>query len=189
MTISKFDPNNFYHIYNRSIGKDLLFNNHLDYHYFISKMKRYILPYAKIYSYCLIPNHFHLLIRIKDAKDLPTGPHTITLDQAFKNFFNSYTRSYNISHKRIGRLFQQGYKCKLIDSENYLLWIIFYIHRNPIHHKLTQDCSTWEYSSYNDILHEKNYKISQHIFELYGSKNAFIEFTEELAKEYIVDDI
>ena len=189
MEISKFEPGCIYHIYNRSIGKELLFNCINDYEYFIKKNERYILPYADLISYCFIPNHFHLLIKVKDlpagVEDLPDGRKGVNLEQSLKNLFNSYTRSYNIVHKRHGRLFQHGYKYKKIDSEDYLLWIIYYIHRNPVHHNITTDCSSWKFSSYNSIVKEYNKKHSDYIFNLYNGKKEFIKFTSDLTKIYI----
>ena len=192
MKISKFEPNCFYHIYNRSIGNELLFNHDNDFKYFICKMDRFINPHAKVYAYCLIPNHFHLLLKVSENKDLPAGVEDLpdgrkgaNLDQSLKNLFNSYTRSYNIVHKRHGRLFQHGYKYKKIDSEDYLMWIIYYIHRNPVHHNITTDCSSWKFSSYNSIVKEYDKKRSDYIFNLYNGKKEFINFTSDLTKIFM----
>ena len=194
MKTSKFDYNSFYHIYNRSIGNELFFSTKKDYEYFIHKMKRFLLPLSKIVAYCLIPNHFHFIIKIKKMedlpagvrpwKDLPDGRKNINIDQALKNFFNSYTRSYNIIHNRHGRLFQHAYKYKEINSDEYLIWLIYYIHRNPVHHKLVQKCQNWKFSSYNEILNESNKPISNFIYNLFGNKNEFINLTSELTLQY-----
>ena len=177
MNISKFDYNSFYHIYNRSIGNELLFRFDKDYKYFLSKMKRFISPYSDIIAYCLISNHFHLLIKINEREDLPAGirpgenlldgRNSKNVDQALKNFFNSYTRSYNIVHKRHGKLFQHGYKFKEVQSEEYLIWLIYYIHRNPVHHNLTAKCENWVFSSYRNIIDNKT-SSTKFILELFG---------------------
>jgi hypothetical protein len=94
-----------------------------------------------------------------------------------RNFFNSYTRSYNIVHQRIGRLFKHGYKSKIIETEDYLKWLIYYIHRNPVHHGLTTHCKEWKYSSYNSLLNNPDNKNSTFIYNLYGDKKEFENFT------------
>ncbi len=194
MKITKFDSNSFYHIYNRSIGNELLFIFENDYKYFIEKMHRFLLSFSDIVAYCLIPNHFHFIIKIKEREDLPAGVRpwedlpdgrkSINIDQALKNFFNSYTRSYNIAHNRHGRLFQHGYKYKEIKTEEYLMWLIYYIHRNPVHHKLTLKCQDWNYSSYNEIINEKDKTNSEFVFDLFGDQHEFIHLTSELTLEY-----
>ena len=101
-----------------------------------------------------------------------------------KNVFISYTKLYNIAHKRIGRLFRHSYKFKIITSEEYLKWLIYYIHRNPVHHGFALKCSEWKYSTYNSILRNTDNENSIFIFDLFGSKNEFENFTEELTISY-----
>jgi len=145
-----------YHIYNKSVGNDLLFKTFKDYEFFQKKLKRYILPIADLYAYCLIPNHFHLLLKIKDYDLIPgiknNGEETAFLTQKFSNFFISYSRSYNKAHNRQGRLFLQPFKRKLVDDEDYYIYLVTYIHRNPIHHGIVSKFSDWKYSSYNQFM-------------------------------------
>ena len=87
-----------YHIYNKSVGNDVLFKTPKDYEFFLKKLKRFILPVSDLLAYCLIPNHFHLLLKIKDYELIPeikNEEETIFLTQKFSNFFISYSRSYN----------------------------------------------------------------------------------------------
>lgn len=180
MSKIRFDFEEFYHIYNHSIGSELLFRNNNDYDYFILKMKRYLDPFCQIIAYCLLPNHFHILIKVIK----PVNKNK-TLEQTIKNFFNSYTRSYNSIHKRMGRLFRHGYKSKNVNSEEYLKWVIYYIHRNPVHHGLVDKCNNWKYSSYNSILHHPNSSHSLYIFEIFGDKKEFKLLTKEMTISYL----
>ncbi len=179
MQLIKFDTHEFYHIYNHAIGNELLFRNEKDYHFFKTKMKRYLEHFCHIIVYCLLPNHFHILIKITNQLYKDT-----TIEQTMKNFFNSYTRSYNIAHQRTGRLFRHGYKSKIIDTEDYLKWLIYYIHRNPVHHGFALKCNEWKYSTYNSILKNTNCENSIFIYDLFGSKTEFENFTEELTTDY-----
>ncbi len=90
-----------YHIYNKAIGYERLFVTDTDYFYFLKKMSRYLLPIAHVIAYCLIPNHFHLLVNLKDKDEvLPDLTDKIELNnyisRTFSNFFNSYTKSFNL---------------------------------------------------------------------------------------------
>ena len=105
-----------YHIYNRAVGDETLFKSEKDYKYFIKKLKRFIIPVANIYAYCLIPNHFHLLLSIKESDDI-SGLQNIEeqeyskfISKVFSNFFNSYSKSFNKIHQRQGRLFIKPFK-------------------------------------------------------------------------------
>ena len=59
------EPTHYYHIYNHAVGKENLFEREEDYKYFLSKMKEYLIPVTDILAYCLEPNHFHMVVRIK----------------------------------------------------------------------------------------------------------------------------
>ncbi len=68
MKSTPFEIGNFYHVYNRGNNKDQIFIEEDNYLYFLILIKKYLLPIADIYSYCLIQNHFHLIIKIKDEE-------------------------------------------------------------------------------------------------------------------------
>lgn len=96
------DFNCYYHICNRAVGSEKLFLSNKDYFYFLEKLKRYLLHVIDIYAFCLIPNHFHLLVKTKDYLDINIqtkesleNSAEIILGKPFKNFFNSYSKSFN----------------------------------------------------------------------------------------------
>ncbi|MEQ9300891.1 MAG: transposase [Cyclobacteriaceae bacterium] len=133
------EPSTYYHIYNHVNGDEDLFREEENYHYFLRQWTKYIEPVAMTYAYCLMPNHFHFLIRTKTSKvfgnlgGLDTQPSKI-ITQAFSNLFNSYTKAFNKKYSRRGSLFMPNFKKKPITSDAYLTAIITYIHRNPVHH-------------------------------------------------------
>lgn len=184
MDPQKFYDNDYYHIYNHCIGDDYLFRHQKDYEYFLIKMDRFIKPFCDIIAYCLLPNHFHILFKVTNR--LIDGK---TIEHAIKDFFNSYTRSFNKIHKRKGKLFYQSYKSKRVDSENYLKWLILYIHRNPIHHGLVNNCQNWEYSSYEGIVNDFDKKISNYIYELFGNKEEFMNYSRDITIKYIEENL
>jgi len=185
--LAKLVPGNEYHIFNKAIGTDKLFISEKDYFFFLQKLDRFILPVADILSYCLIPNHFHLLVKIKDFDILPpkiqqekNHPTELLLSKVFSNFFNSYTKSYNIAHDRQGRLFLYPFKRIIVEDDGYMIYLINYIHRNPIHHGITGSFSSWKYSSYNAILSEKPTNINRDfVLSVFNDIEEFVAFHQE----------
>ena len=179
-------PGEVYHVLNKAVGDELLFRTNKDYTYFLKKLKRFILPVAKVYAYCLIPNHFHLMIRTKSfGPDINTEEQeeqeVIEINKAFSNFFNSYARSYNNTYKRKGKLFLLPFKRILVEDEDYFLILVNYIHRNPIHHGITNEYSSWSYSSYRDFLLDNNYLVDKNeVLSWFGGIADFIQFHKEL---------
>jgi len=143
----------YYHIYNRGNNKEKLFIEHEDYLFFLELFRKYIHDVANIYCFCLIPNHFHFLIRIREqgeitSYDLRRKP----FYQSFSNYFNAYTKYFNNKYRRTGSLFQKNFRRKRIDNEIYLKYLIHYIHTNPVHHEISEDFRQYKNSSYNEIL-------------------------------------
>lgn len=105
------EPGGTYHIFNRGNNKEDIFREAVNYDYFLQLLKKYIIPIADVYAYCLLKNHFHFLLRIKDAQDLPPKfcerPHL-----AFSHLFNAYTKAINKRYGRSGSLFQEHIKRK-----------------------------------------------------------------------------
>ena len=158
------EPGGIYHIYNRCVDGALLFYSPDNYHFFLRQWKKYILPYSETMAYCLMPNHFHFLVRIKDinveltaeegtvaGRDFTNGiiaGHQFIEDQ-FKRFFSGYSLALNKQQSRRGNLFSKRFKRIIIRSEPQLFRSICYIHHNPIHHKLAKSFHEWPFSSFN----------------------------------------
>jgi putative transposase len=154
-------PDQYYHILNRAVGDEKLFRYHGNYLFFLRRFQKYILPIADIYCYCLLPNHFHFLIRIKTEDEIVTLPGFTSLrsdriayklSKQFSNLFNSYSKCYNTMYDRKGTLFMRPFKRLLIKDDHYLTKIVHYIHANPVQHGYCKSIPDWYYSSYNRIL-------------------------------------
>jgi len=169
----------YYHILNRGNARENLFRNDENYCYFIERLRRFVPPVADIVAWCLMPNHFHILVRIKRYVELRHSmpgrfdePRaglvsrseieneydvdydrqvSIQLSRQFSDLFNSYSRSFNKYHHRVGRLFEQPFKRNLIDSEDMVRYLVAYVHRNPIHHEFADSFLAWKYSSFMEI--------------------------------------
>jgi putative transposase len=139
-------PYAYYHIYNRAIGNEKLFLNEDNYLFFLKRFKELVLPELEVYCYCLMPNHFHFLVSIKEAKN----PGEV--EKKFSNFFSSYTQSFNKVNQRKGSLFIKTFKRKQITDKNYLIKLVHYIHYNPVNAGLVSHPIEWNYSSYKSII-------------------------------------
>jgi len=145
-------PGQFYHIYNRGNNRENIFVEERNYAYFMSLYTRYIEPVADTYAYCLLRNHFHLLVRIKTLEESPSQDgHVKAPSQHFSNFFNAYARTINQTYGRTGALFQRPFGRVLVRSQSHLFHLVMYIHRNPQIHGFVEDYGDWPYSSYPEI--------------------------------------
>jgi len=122
----QFQKGHLYHIYNQGNNRRKLFFNRENYLFFLKKIKTYINPYADIIAWCLMPNHFHLMIEVKDVElsvdgksDKMTSSHLITKTRTLNNsiaiMLRSYTRALNIQEKMSGSLFKAHTKAECIN--------------------------------------------------------------------------
>ena len=164
----------YYHIYNHANGDDNLFREQKNYPFFLAKYHQHIDPIAETIAWCLMPNHFHLLVKIRSEKEIVdhfSSSRTSTflkfktlekfatdeeekrkfLSKQFSNFFSSYSQAFNKVYHRRGSLFIKNFKRKEITNENYLRTVIMYIHLNPIKHGFVTQIADWEWSSFQQF--------------------------------------
>lgn len=187
--MEKKDPicyGKYYHIYNRgNNGIDIFFENE-NYYHFLRLYSKYIEPIAETYAWCLLKNHFHLLIRIKEQTEVQfedleysttEKPKIIDPSRQFSHLFNAYTQAINKRYKRTGSLFETTFERKLVSSEKYFQQLIFYIHNNPVRHGFVKQMSLYPWSSYETILSDKPTKLKRNeVIEIFGDKENLIYF-------------
>lgn len=136
--VKVYASESYYHVYNRGVAKQLVFVDKADYEVFLSLLKRYLsnqpaksrsrmeYPWYQsrldLLSFCLMPNHIHMLIYQYDEK---------AVIEFMRSLMTSYSMYFNKRHKRVGPVFQSHYKANRIDQNNYLDHISRYIHLNP----------------------------------------------------------
>lgn len=153
-----FETKHWYHVYNRGNNHQQIFFTRQNYLYFLKKVRKQIVPLANVLAYCLIPNHFHLLIRVKpnkiDCKEDNRHPliHNIAIT------LSSYTQAINKQENRSGSLFKSKTKAKDLSEgdNNYGETCFYYIHRNPLNAGLVEYLCNWEFSSYQDYAGIRN---------------------------------
>ena len=144
-----------YHIYNRGHNRqDILFERE-NYLFFLRRLREYIIGetqtsevsetsevWTSVVAYCLMPNHFHLLVSPQDDQ----------LSRRMQRFSISYTKTMNERYERIGALFQGQFRAAHVDRNEYLLHLSRYIHLNPVAAGLVARPEDWEFSSYRDYV-------------------------------------
>ena len=130
-----------YHVILRGINKQNIFEDDEDREKILRTLKYYkrLCNYL-LYGYCLMDNHIHLLIKKKEE----------TISQVVKRISASYVKWYNEKYQRCGHLFQERFKSEVVESEEYFLTILRYIHQNPVKARITQNVSNYLWSSYQE---------------------------------------
>ncbi|HNQ51309.1 MAG TPA: transposase [Candidatus Omnitrophota bacterium] len=152
-----------YFITCRAEHNENIYKDEGDYMMFLELLKRYQEQYGiKIFSFCLIPDHFHLLIELEKelSKDAQTQNTSQEISDFMRDLNNNYTKYFNGKYERKGHLFRERYKAAFIEKNPYLLKMTAYIHLNPEKLNLTQDAKEYPYSSYqyylyNDLAQQK----------------------------------
>jgi putative transposase len=134
---------NFYHIYNRGNNRQLIFFERDNYIYFLQLVRRYLIANSvDIVAYCLMPNHYHFLVYLRDE----------TLSDAMKFLSLAYTKAINKRFDRSGVLFQGRFHSIHVTETDYLIHLSRYIHLNPVKANLVQQPEEWEFSSYSEYV-------------------------------------
>ena len=136
-------PDAWYHVMNRGRRAEKIFHDKDDYHMFIDLFKETAEMWnIRISAYCLLPNHYHLLIQTPDAN----------ISRSMRHLNGVYTQRYNSKHSCDGQLFRGRYKSILISEDSYLLQVVRYIHRNPLKAGLVKKLEDYPWSSHNGYL-------------------------------------
>jgi putative transposase len=137
---TRFSPSNFYHVYNRGNNREKIFLEGENYRFFLQKLHTYFeLQGICLIAYCLMPNHYHLIVKPNRAIDF---------SNVMRSFSVSYVKSINKVYHRVGHLFQGNFEARAVESDEYLTHLIRYIHFNPVRAKLVTRAEDWSYSDY-----------------------------------------
>lgn len=192
-SVKEYGSEQYYHVYNRGVNKQSIFLDELDYFYFLSLFKRHLnkeesldkygraftnyRDEVELVAYCLMPNHYHLLVYLKE----PEG-----LVRLMRSVMVAYTMYFNKKYKRVGGLFQGVFLASRITTDFYLWHVSRYIHLNPI--DLGEDFKTYTYSSIDYFLGNKHaeWLSSERLVETDIEHQKYAEFVsdyEEMHKD------
>jgi hypothetical protein len=197
-------PSTYYHIYNRGINGEPIFKEPKNYTYFLQLYAKYIPLIADTYAYCLLGNHFHLLIKIRSEEEIMHAivganytansgrvlnpPRVQTKIQTassftslqFSKLFNSYAQAINKAYQRTGGLFEDPFRRIPVASEKYFTQMIYYIHANPKKHGFCEDFTEYPHSSYNAFILERDTKLKrEEVLDWFGNKEQFVKFHQQ----------
>jgi putative transposase len=178
----------YYHVYNRGNDGITIFHEERNYSYFLKKYDEYLSDVLEMYAYCLLPNHFHLLVRVKDfpsfqnleSLKLPSSKERTAeniVSELFRRFLMSYSKAINTQQNRKGSLFQKNFRRVHVDNESYFTTVISYLHSQMRHHGFKTNDEDYPWSSYRRILMDRPSKLQkQYVLEWFGGKEAYIKF-------------
>ncbi len=153
---TQFVQGQYYHIYNRGAQRTSICLNDRDFCDILRRVQEYVAKYSiAIIAYCLMPNHYHWLVRqdgIVEARVLP------------QRVFNGYVKAFNRRHHGSGTLFEGPFKAKLVDKEEYLRHLPRYIHANPVKDGFATAPELWPYSNFAEWIGSRSGPLVDHKF-------------------------
>ncbi len=165
----KFYQGKIYHVYNQGNNRLKIFFERENYFFFLNKMRSHLADHCDILAWCLMPNHFHWMIRVHDNyeqnsddnKEEKGAPNIQPLNRSISVLLSSYTKAMNRKYDRTGSLFQKRTKAKELDlnedrDDQYPLICFLYIHQNPVKAKLADKLEKWNFSSFQDYAGLRN---------------------------------
>lgn len=175
-----FEKGHLYHIYNQGNNHHRIFFREENYLFFIEKMRVHLLPHCHILAWCLLPNHFHWMVKVNEVEVLPPASSqgltsSQTLNESIGVMLRSYTRAINKQQSYTGTLFRKATKAQCLDepagitpsyyntrqgtavhsnhpAKWYPLACFNYIHQNPVKARLVSNAEDWTFSSYRDVV-------------------------------------
>jgi len=191
--VRDFSSDSYYHVFNRGVEKRDIFLDDEDYHMFIYYLLIYLSPLEKviekypklpfrlynknlsqevdIISYCLMPNHFHLLLKQRTRDGV---------SKLLKQVTNGYTLYFNKKYNRVGGLMQGRFKAVRIPTDELLMHISRYIHLNPVVAGISKDPKDYKWSSYKDYFRgDDTFVKTREILGLFESLTEYENFTND----------
>jgi len=232
------EPECYYHLFNRGNYKQNIFYKVKNYNYFLKKYAEYMEGYLETYAYCLLPNHFHLLVKVKGLTtileqaildmplinektwqqwnfkvanfefpsrqkmklttilemdlpvEMPMKIATWAVSEKARRWLMAYAKAINKQEDFSGSLFQKKFRRILITDMDYLRYLVWYVHNNPVHHNIFHDLQNYPHSSYQTFLAGYPTKLlREKVLKWYGGLNEFVEYHKRMTLGYDGNDI
>lgn len=162
-------PTGIYHVMQRGVGKQIIFESEDDYRFYIKKLKTYKeLLKIEVIAYCLMENHVHLLLKSDDCS---------SISNLIQRLGTSYANYYNGKYTHSGHVFQGRYACEIINDEKYLLTCIRYIHNNPVKAGISSR-ESYRWSSYIEYIVNQGISDRNFFLSIIGGRAEFIRFSK-----------
>jgi putative transposase len=166
---TEFASGEYYHVYNRGCNREDIFREEDNYSY----LERLIGESLKkcqvsMVAYCLMPNHFHFLMRQESE---------VAISEVIHEVFNRYVKAFNKRYGRTGTLFEERFKVRHVDNPDYLVHLCRYIHRNPVEAGIVEEVGSWKHSDYMEWA--SGQKNSDLVSDLFSSPLEYARFVTE----------
>jgi putative transposase len=204
----KFYQGKIYHVYNRGNNRQKIFFNRENYLFFLNKVRTHLTDHCDLLAWCLMPNHFHWMIRVHDnyeqnpdnsKQEKGTTSNVQPLNRSISVLLSSYTKAMNRMYDRTGSLFQKRTKAKELDlnegsDDQYPLICFLYIHQNPMKAKLADRLDEWEFSSFQDYSGLRkgslcNKKLTAELLELPLDHKKFIALSYKTLPDDLINGL
>lgn len=204
--IASFEANSFFHVLAKATGNNILFSSDNNRLFFLNKYSAYSTGYFETYSYTLLDNHVHWLIKCNSheglQQNLASMPsellkghqkkfirNEITFEEAIefqlKDFFISYAMAFNKENNRQGSLFINPFRRIKVVDNNHFTQPIIYHHANVLKHLGQKNFQDYKWSSYRAIISDKPTNIKrEEILDWFGGKDNFIKTHLENSKYF-----
>lgn len=185
-------PGRYYHVLNRGNNRENIFLEERNYTYFLQLYTKYVLPVADTFAYCLLRNHFHLLIRVKpvqesDSERSERSDRLNPVTRGFTSLFQAYSMAINKAYNRTGKLFQEHFARIEVTSDTYFTNLIFYIHFNPQRHGFVNDWRDWPWSSYSAFMSSRPTQLQRgEVLDWFAGRERFAEFHRNAVDERLI---
>lgn len=177
-------PGATYHIFNRGVNYENVFFEKDDYSLFLDKMKFYLHPVADIFAYALLPNHYHLLLRVNEDIENRLFSHQ------FKRLILSYTNILNKRENRSGNLFLNMFKRLGVTENDYFQRLLYYIHFNPQKHEVIENFTEYKYSSFKSLVSDLPTLLKRkEVLSWFDAKEGFLEYHKSLQSEEVIKSL
>ena len=178
-------PGSYFHIYNRGLNSRNVFFERENCRYFLQQYEKYVSPFARTYAYCLLSNHFHFLVQIREEEVIRDvckqssqhSPHWY-VSNAFASWLKSYTQAVNKRYGYTGAVFERPFKRIEVKTDDYFTNLVAYIHQNPVKHRIRKEFESYPFSSYQSLVrsnHITNLE-REELMNWFGGLDVFIAF-------------
>jgi REP element-mobilizing transposase RayT len=189
------EPGQSYHIFNHANGKENIFLEEENYRFFLQQYQKYLGEVVDTYAYCLMPNHFHLVVGVRsdlsgfqNLTGLIQHPSKNPAIKGFTDFFNSYTKAINKRYERKGNLFIRAFKRTPILYERQWQETFLYIHLNPVKHRFVMGHENWKWSSWHDYQNQNKFSnLNRTYYMNFFDDWEHVKYMLEIKKEWLIN--
>lgn len=179
-------PGAWYHVMNRGRRREKIFFSSKDYELFLTVLNETVEMFnLKVSAYCLMPNHYHLLLHTPDGN----------ISRCMRHINGVYTQRFNRANKKDGQLFRGRFKAVVVDNDSHLLEVLRYIHNNPLRAGMAENVDDFRWSSHKgycssakkwDWLY-KDFLLAMFSDNQGHARKLYLEFMQEQESEKILN--